>query len=120
MCDTCLQSADTVFAQGIEHEEDQEENGLYLEILSNIRTPRVSEIRDRLALLVWSPPLCSEPGDPRFDALRQGLAMKNRPKKTDPKKPTLKNPPKKPTQKPTQENPPKKPTQKKPTQKNPT
>jgi hypothetical protein len=58
-----------MFPQGIEHEEDQEENGLYLEILSNIRTPRVSEIRDRLALLVWSPPVC-EPGDPKFEGLK--------------------------------------------------
>ena len=58
-----------MFPQGIEHEEDQEENGLYLEILSNIRTPRVSEIRDRMALLVWSPPV-SEPGDPKFEGLK--------------------------------------------------
>merc|ERR1719228_2377776 len=51
---------------GIEHDEDQEEKQLLLEILSNIRTPTVTEIRARAVLLVWSPPV-SESGDPRFD-----------------------------------------------------
>ena len=52
---------------GIEHDEEQEqEKQLLLEILSNIRTPTVTEIRARAVLLVWSPPV-SEHGDPRFD-----------------------------------------------------
>lgn len=51
---------------GIEHDEDQEEKQLLLEILSNIRTPIVNEIRARAVLLVWSPPV-SELGDQRFD-----------------------------------------------------
>jgi len=54
---------------GINNEEDQEEKQLLLEILSNIRTPTVPEIRARSALLVWSPPAC-EPGDPKFDSLK--------------------------------------------------
>jgi len=54
---------------GINNDEDQEEKQLLLEILSNIRTPTVPEIRARSALLVWSPPVC-EPGDPKFDSLK--------------------------------------------------
>lgn len=54
---------------GIEHDEDQEDKQLLLEILSNIRTPTVPEIRARNALLVWNPPVC-EPGDPKFDSLK--------------------------------------------------
>ena len=54
---------------GINNDEDQEEKQLLLEILSNIRTPTVPEIRARSALLVWSPPAC-EPGDPKFDSVK--------------------------------------------------
>jgi hypothetical protein len=49
-----------------EDQEDREKKQLLLEILSNIRTPTVTEIRARAVLLVWSPPV-SESGDPRFD-----------------------------------------------------
>ena len=54
---------------GINNDEDQEEKQLLLEILSNIRTPTVPEIRARSALLVWSQPVC-ETGDPKFDSLK--------------------------------------------------
>ena len=54
---------------GINNDEDQEEAKLLLEILSNIRTPTVPEIRARSALLVWSPP-ASEPGESKFDGLK--------------------------------------------------
>jgi len=43
---------------GIEHDEDQEEKELYIEILSNIRTPKVPEINTTWALLAWTPPAC--------------------------------------------------------------
>jgi len=54
---------------GIEHDEDQEEKELYIEILSNIRTPKVPEINDTWALLVWTPPF-SEPGDQKFENIK--------------------------------------------------
>lgn len=54
---------------GINNDEDQEEKQLLLEILSNIRTPSVPEIRARSALLVWSRPVC-EAGDSKFDTLK--------------------------------------------------
>ena len=54
---------------GINNDEDQEEKQLLLEILSNIRTPGVPEIRARSALLVWSPPTM-EPGDAKFDSVK--------------------------------------------------
>lgn len=47
---------------GVTGDEDQEEKQLLLEILSNIRTPGVPEIRARSALLCWAPPTM-EPGD---------------------------------------------------------
>ena len=47
---------------GVTGDEDQEEKQLLLEILSNIRTPGVPEIRARNALLCWAPPTM-EPGD---------------------------------------------------------
>jgi len=54
---------------GNEADEDQEEKELYIELLSNIRTPKVSDIRDSAALLEWNRPV-SDPGDVRFEAIK--------------------------------------------------
>ena len=54
---------------GINNDEDQEEKQLLLEILSNIRTPTVPEIRARSALLLWCPPTM-DPGDTKFEGMR--------------------------------------------------
>ena len=48
------------------HEEDEEVQQLIIELLSNITTPRVSEILATSALLKWGPPL-KDPTDPKFE-----------------------------------------------------
>ena len=51
---------------GVGHEEDEEVQQLIIELLSNITTPRVSEILATSALLKWGPPL-KDPTDPKFE-----------------------------------------------------
>ena len=51
---------------GVGHEEDEEVQQLIVELLSNITTPRVSEILATSALLKWGPPL-KDPTDPKFE-----------------------------------------------------
>ena len=53
---------------GVGHEEEEEIQQLLIELLSNIRTPKVSEVKATSALLKWAPPV-KEQGDPKFEAL---------------------------------------------------
>ena len=53
---------------GVGHEEEEEIQQLIIELLSNIGTPKVSEIVSTSAVLKWSPPV-KDQGDPKFEAL---------------------------------------------------
>ena len=55
---------------GVTGDEDQEEKQLLLEILSNIRTPGVPEIRARNALLCWAPPTIEPTDDAKFEGVK--------------------------------------------------
>lgn len=61
---------------GVGHEEEEELTQLLVELLSNVRTPRVSELTARSALLAWGPPVrgdvatdCDKAPQSKFDAL---------------------------------------------------
>ena len=64
---------------GVGHEEEEELQQLLVELLSNIRTPGVSEVAARSALLSWGPPVrhdaaagqaqAGTDGTSKFDAL---------------------------------------------------
>lgn len=55
---------------GVGHEDDEEMQQLLVELLSNIRTPKVSEIQARIALLKWGPPVRDQgDGGAKFEPL---------------------------------------------------
>ena len=53
---------------GVGHEEEEEIQQLIIELLSNISTPKVSEVSATSALLKWGPP-AKDAADPKFEAL---------------------------------------------------